>query len=91
MVLSFQNSSRRFDDARKAVGFMGQDGMFEVRFFVEARALAKPGASEAECLIAFDASRAEIYDAARLMHSRGGGRSGYILTAAKLKPTASQC
>ena len=64
MTLAFLNPSRSFDEAEKAVRFIGHDGMFEVRFFVEAGALAKAGASagrtqlsESECLTAFDAAR----------------------------------
>ena len=65
MTLAFPNSSRSFDEARNAVRFIGHDGMFEVRFFVEAGALARADArvgktkpSESECLRAFDAVRA---------------------------------
>lgn len=43
MTLAFPNSARSFDDVRKAVRFFGHDGMFEIRFFVEAAALAKGG------------------------------------------------
>ena len=46
MTLAFPNPSRSFDDARNAVRFIGHDGMFEVRFFVEAGALAK---SDIDC------------------------------------------
>ena len=55
MTLAFPNPSRSFDEVRNAVRFIGHDGMFEVRFFVEAGALAKSdtelrrtGASEVE-------------------------------------------
>lgn len=39
MTLLFPNSSRSFDEKRNAVRFLGHEGMFEVRFFVEAEAL----------------------------------------------------
>lgn len=77
MSVDFPNQSRSFDEARDAVRFMGYDGMFEVRFFVEADALAAsasgpndPDAREAACLSAFDALRSSIYDAARKVHAR---------------------
>ncbi|MCA1492154.1 DUF1488 domain-containing protein [Ensifer sp. NBAIM29] len=64
MTLSFPNPSRSFDEKRNAVRFLGHDGMFEVRFFVEAGALAIAGAelgrseaSESKLLSAFDALR----------------------------------
>ena len=41
MTLAFPNTARSFDEVRKAVRFFGHDGMFEIRFFVEAEALAK--------------------------------------------------
>ncbi|MBB2672903.1 UNVERIFIED_ORG: hypothetical protein GGE44_002465 [Rhizobium esperanzae] len=39
MTLTFPNKSRSFDESRNAVRFSGYDGMFEVRFLVEANAL----------------------------------------------------
>ena len=91
MTLAFLNPSRSFDEAKKAVRFIGHDGMFEVRFFVEAGALAKAGASagriqlsESECLTAFDAARKSIYDVAREAYSRGR-RTYYTLTAADFR------
>jgi hypothetical protein len=41
--IGFPNPSRRFDEARNAVLFFGHDGVFEVRFFVEAGTLAISG------------------------------------------------
>ncbi len=88
MTLQFPNTSRSFDEARNAVRFSGYDGMFEVRFFVEAAALAVPvsalrgsGTPEAGCLSAFDALRKSIQDVAREAYSHGR-RSTYTLTAA---------
>lgn len=48
MTLLFPNRSRSFDDVRKVVRFLGYDGMFEIRFFVEAAALAKTSAELSE-------------------------------------------
>ena len=75
MTLAFPNPSRSFDEARNAVRFYGHDGMFEIRFYVEAAALAKgrprsPGMSETECLSAFDAMRASIHEVARKIYSK---------------------
>jgi hypothetical protein len=57
MTLAFPNPSRSFDEARNAVLFFGHDGVSEIRFFVEAGALARSGTalpmsgmSEAKCL-----------------------------------------
>jgi hypothetical protein len=91
MTLAFPNPSRSFDEVRNAVRFMGHDGMFAVRFFVEADALAKSdidlrrtGASETKYLKAFDALRASIQDVAREAYSHGR-RDSYTLTAADFR------
>ncbi|RWK13255.1 DUF1488 domain-containing protein [Mesorhizobium sp.] len=91
MTLAFPNPSRSFDEARNAVRFMGHDGMFQIRFFVEASALTKSdaarreaGAQEAKCLSAFDALRTSIYDVARETYSHGR-RDSYTLTAADFR------
>ena len=87
MTLEFPNRSRSFDEARNAVRFIGHDGMFEVPFFVEAGALAKPAGtdlSETDCLNAFDAARVAIHDVAREAYSHGR-RTSYMLTAADFR------
>lgn len=91
MTLEFPNRCRSFDEARRAVRFSGYDGMFEVRFFVEAGALAIPeaallgsGTLEAGCLSAFDALRQSIQDVAREAYSYGR-RDSYTLTAADFR------
>mgnify|MGYP001171399723 FL=1 len=91
MTLAFPNPSRSFDDVRNAVRFMGHDGMFQIRFFIEAGALTKSdaakreaGALEAKCLAAFDALRTSIYDVAREAYSHGR-RDSYTLTAADFR------
>ena len=38
MTLNFPNPTRSYDEKRKAVRFVGHDGMFEVPFFIEAAA-----------------------------------------------------
>ncbi|MBP2560049.1 hypothetical protein J2T08_000790 [Neorhizobium galegae] len=86
MTLIFPNRSRSFDEARKVVRFLGYDGMFEVRFFVEAKALADStatGMSEADYLRAFDAARSSIQDAAMKAYRPSRGTT-YTLTAADL-------
>jgi hypothetical protein len=88
MTLAFPNPSRSFDEMRNAVRFFGHDGMFEIRFFVEADVLAKSdialhrsGTSEATCLSAFDARRASIHDVARQVYSRGRLNSYTLMPA----------
>lgn len=86
MTLQFPNPSRSFDDVRNAVRFIGHDGMFEVPFFVETAALARPGApgSERDVLAAFDAARSSIHDVAREAYSHRRQNS-YTLTAADFR------
>ena len=88
MTLAFPNPSRSFDEARNAIHFFGHDGLFEIRFLVEAGALVisgtglpMSGMSEAKCLSAFDAVRASILEIAREAYSHGR-RNYYTLTAA---------
>jgi hypothetical protein len=45
LTLAFPNPSRSFDEVRNAVRFIGHDGMFQIRFFVEAGALTKSDAA----------------------------------------------
>jgi len=91
MTLAFPNHSRSFDEARNAVLFFGHDGLFEIRFFVEAGALAIRGKalpisemSEVKCLSLFDAGRASILNVAREAYSHGR-RNYYTLTAADFR------
>jgi len=91
MTLAFPNPSRSFDEARNAVRFIGHDGMFQIRFFIEVGALMKPdtakpetGALEAKYLSAFDALRTSIYDVASKAYSHGR-RDSYTLTAADFR------
>ena len=90
MTLAFPNPSRSFDEARNAVRFTGHDGMFEVRFFVDADVLARSDtklrgtASEGTYLSAFDALRTSIQDVAREAYSQGR-RNFYTLTAADFR------
>lgn len=91
MTLAFPNPSRSFDRTRNAVRFTGYDGMFEVPFFVETRALARSNIdmrrtdiSETTYLSAFDALCASIHDAARKAYSHGR-RPSYTLTIADLR------
>ena len=86
MTLAFPNPSRSFDEVRNVVRFHGHDGMFQIRFFIEAEALAgsdvdlrRKGVSEAKCLAAFDALRPSIHEVARKAYSRKR-RDSYTLT-----------
>lgn len=90
MTLNFPNPTRNFDENRKAVHFVGHDGIFEVRFFIEAGALAgnaEPplAMSEAKCLSAFDRLRVDIHDVARKAYSRKRLPS-YTLSVADFQP-----
>ncbi|SCW62889.1 Protein of unknown function [Rhizobium mongolense subsp. loessense] len=87
MPLSFPNRSRSFDENRKGVRFLGYDGMFEVRFLVEATALRstdQPSRSEIECLDAFDAERPSILEAASKAYNRSR-RNNYTLTVEDIR------
>ena len=88
MTLAFPNPSRSFDETRNAVLFFGHDGLSEIRFFVEAGALAISGTdlpmsrmSEAKCLSVFDVVRTSILEIAREAYSHGR-RNYYTLTPA---------
>jgi len=91
MTLAFPNPSRSFDEARNAVLFFGHDGLFEIRFFVEAGALAilatalpVVAISEAKCLSAFDAVRMSVLEVARKAYSHRR-RNSYTPTAADFR------
>ena len=87
MSLVFLNPSRSYDETRKAIRFIGHDGMSEIRFFVEVGALDRSGAemcgtrtSEAACLTAFDGSVDAIRKAAHKLYQRGR-QPTYTLTS----------
>lgn len=87
MTLEFPNPSRSFDEVRNAIRFIGHDGMFEVPFFVETAALARPDRaqlSEADFLTAFDTARNSIHNVAREAYSHDR-RTSYMLTAADFR------
>jgi uncharacterized protein DUF1488 len=86
MSLNFPNPTRSFDEMRKAVRFVGHDGVFEIKFFVEGGALADEKAQgreafEARCLSAFDENRDSIQSAARVAYSHRR-LNAYTLSAA---------
>ncbi|TCR74843.1 DUF1488 domain-containing protein [Rhizobium sp. BK376] len=68
MTITFPNSARSFDEAAKRVRFLGYDGMFEIRFLVEADALrmepTQSNPSERDYLAAFDRIRTRILEVA---------------------------
>ena len=91
MTLAFPNPSRSFDETRNAVCFVGHDGMFQIRFFVEAEALAKSCvalggkvSTETAYLSAFDALRTSIQSVAGKAYARNR-RDSYTLTAADFR------
>ncbi|MDO9417205.1 DUF1488 domain-containing protein [Pararhizobium sp.] len=88
MTLTFPNAARSYDEAGKRVRFLGHDGMFEIRFFVEieafAKALSRAAGSEKDYLAAFDALRGKILDAARSAYS-SNRKNTIVLTAGDIK------
>jgi Protein of unknown function (DUF1488) len=83
MSLQFPNKSRSFDEHRRIVRFQGYDGMFEVRFLVEATALIRnndPSLVEPDYLSAFDLKRTAIQKAAVKMYERNR-RSSFTITS----------
>ncbi|MGT2468109.1 DUF1488 domain-containing protein [Mesorhizobium atlanticum] len=91
MTLAFPNPTRSFDHERHGVCFIGHDGMFQIRFFIEAEALAKNGivlgakaSVETAYLSAFDGLRTSIHDVAGKVYARHR-RDSYTLTAADFR------
>ncbi|MCJ8520767.1 hypothetical protein ABID21_003831 [Pseudorhizobium tarimense] len=84
MTLTFPNASRSFDDVRNVVRFTGYDGMFEVRFHLDAAALSAVRLSASDYLRAFDAARSSIYRVATKLYHPKRGRT-YTLSAANLR------
>ncbi|RUU60201.1 DUF1488 domain-containing protein [Mesorhizobium sp. M2C.T.Ca.TU.002.02.1.1] len=91
MTLAFPNLSRSFDQERNGIYFVGHDGMFQIRFFIEAEALAKNGivlgakaSVEMAYLSAFDGLRTSIQDVASKVYARHR-RDSYTLTAADFR------
>ena len=87
MALRFLNRSRSFDEARCAIRFIGNDGLREVPFFVEASALVPTGISRLSrlhLLAAFDAALISIRDVAREAYSNDCRRC-YVLTVADFR------
>jgi hypothetical protein len=91
MTLAFPNPSRSFDQERHGVYFIGHDGMFQIRFFIEAEALAKNGIAlganasvETAYLSAFDGLRTSIQQVAGKVYARHR-RDSYTLTVADFR------
>jgi len=86
MTLAFLNPSRSYDETRRAVRFLGHDGMFEIRFFVEVDVFAGKDSvshgdrpSEAASLSAFDTSIDAIHHVAKKAYAKNR-RDIYTLT-----------
>jgi len=86
-MLNFPNGSRFFDLTRRAVRFWGHDSAMEWSFFATEEALKrlqpKMHRDEASFLLAFDANREAIYDAAIKVYKRER-KGSYELLAADL-------
>ena len=87
ITLNFPNPTRIFDETRNGASFVGHDGIFEIRFLVNAGALddgAGLEMSEANCLSAFDRLLDLIHDVAREAYSNNPLAS-YTLSAADFR------
>ena len=74
MGISFPNKARSFDDRKRCVRFTGYDGMFEIKFYLATEVLAHGksfrNVTEADYLMAFDALRPRILQAATSAYSK---------------------
>ncbi len=72
MAIEFPNRARSYDESARRVRFIGHDGMFEIRFFVDIDVLAKGpcemATSERDYLAAFDRLRATILGVAERVY-----------------------
>ncbi|OCJ07417.1 hypothetical protein A6U86_10230 [Rhizobium sp. AC27/96] len=73
MTIAFPNRGRSYDASAKHIRFLGHDGMFEIRFFVEIDILTKgpfsAASSERDYLTAFDSLRTRIFDVAERVYA----------------------
>ncbi len=73
MAIAFPISARSYDETAKRIRFLGHDGMFEIRFFVEVDVLpmgpSAVSASERDYLAAFDRLRTKILDVAKRVYT----------------------
>jgi hypothetical protein len=81
MTIAFPNSARSYDETARRIRFLGHDGMFEIRFFMDIDVLTKgsapAAASERDYLAAFDRLRSKILDVAKRAY--GSGRKNSII------------
>lgn len=72
MAIVFPNRARSYDGSTRRVRFLGHDGMFEIRFFVDIDVLAngpcEMATSERDCLAAFDRLRVRILGVAERIY-----------------------
>ena len=72
MGLAFPNAARSYDDSKHRIRFLGHDGMFEVKFFVDADAVLRGfpdrAATERDFLEAFDRMLAKIQSVAQRLY-----------------------
>ena len=73
MTIAFPNTARSYDATAKHIRFLGHDGMFEVRFFVEidvlTNGLLSAGESERDYLNAFDNLRSRVLAVAKRVYA----------------------
>lgn len=87
MSLSFPNTSRSYDPARRRIRFWGNDGVTDVPFFLEENAIfvlfPRTKNTEEAILAAFDAARARICEVAAKAYVPGPFRNFYTLAASQ--------
>jgi len=73
VAIEFPNRARSYDESARRVRFLGHDGMFEIRFFVDIDVLAngpcEMATSEQAYLAAFDRFRARIIGVAERVYT----------------------
>ncbi len=79
MGLMFPNAARSYDDAKSRIRFLGHDGMFEVKFFIDAdvviRGLPHQVTNERELLVAFDRMLEKIHVVAARLYKKNARAS----------------
>ena len=86
-MLTFPNAARSFDDVRGRIRFLGHDGMFEVKIFVDADVVLRgvPGTNrnEHELLAAFDRMLDRVHAIAKRLY-KSNARSSIMIGRADL-------
>jgi|APDOM4702015191_1054821.scaffolds.fasta_scaffold1174119_1 Protein of unknown function (DUF1488) len=84
MFLNFPNPTRSYHEGGHFIRFFGHDGLTEIAFKIDAKALSDTSHDEIEILAVFDALREKIHSVAREVHSHGK-MLFYALTASDFR------